>query len=583
MKETVHPTLQHRGVNQYLTMFYSSKALYEKNKLQMVPKEGMQPKVLIVAEPVLLMDPLPCFSAATLTGPRDYFVRDVVFYFAPGDRKFLPANESSLVGMGMAKQALTQGAVAQQLSKTTLAEGLSQKMTTQVYYDYLVSSVKAMSSDAFLGISTPFYITLFQVQTEIRQNEVIYRVHPELGLSKTASGALVRSSKYLDPVKREPSTLKERIQFLMHERAVRGADSQRSNYFSQYSGRGAFATKERLSICDVLSVAYPLLQEFDVHVLVPSSVAEKLLDFIKMENIQHLSVAFTDSFNSLLNHSSSVFLKHGEVAYPVHGLNAKTYLGSLTAVTSTVIVPADMGVSVDVALTRKRVMIDFRGTELFSYNSKINYEEQWAQNLKKHLSAYNAYDFFIAKVKMATEIFPSFSGYRFFKFHSAHAFDLLMTNMNKIERTVRFYAAYPDETGIVIEDKQDIVESLQAVNPGSWNSQVFSDSRFRTWSFLNKDYGPVDFSLNLYGVFVKSTKADMKNRSRILAEYQQPVDVLIEQFKGTSILAFATASEPNGAALPPPRNDVAAQPVVKIEDDDDDVVYEAPLMGSGEV
>lgn len=105
--------------------------------------------------------------------------------------------------------------------------------------------------------------------------------------------------------------------------------------------------------------------------------------------------------------------------------------------------------------------------------------------------------------------------YKFKKFHSSHAFDCLVVKGFDLKfRVVKRFILPPNFSGNSLPEGSLCEEPLEDIRPASWNHVCFTDSRRRTFAFMNKDYVKFDFGLNL----ASCVKPFSKKEKRALAQ-----------------------------------------------------------------
>lgn len=511
-----HFTTGFRGADQYLSqvvVFPSRPTAVEKEKIQF--DSSKVSLVVVNAEKICTFPPEPChapdqrYSVAAAN-----LVRDIVFFLKPSQGAFVPTALSNVIqsaGMPIGNESVD--AVALWLNTLPLSKNLSTTMNTLVYRDYLLRSLLSMGAPDYDFFSTSFYSVLFNV----RVVEDRYLTRPEHGLSlkyspeerkadPSKARALVRTRPYKEKCD-FPADIDNQLKFLAAERAVRGEDDSRANFFGQYSGRGTYATKERVQMCDMLSLIYPLIDKQEkIHVVPPSqNLAYLLLNFIVEKEWKGVHVRL---FDALSPHSSNPF----------------TVLQS----------------------DESAVLLDFRGMCLPMPAKKMDTEATWKAMRDRHFEPIKGYPRYIVKVKASGHLMIS-TGKKYFKFHSSHAFDCLETTFSSLDRRVLIHRYYEvkDTNEFLHHSTLPQDESLQQINSGTWNLRCFTDSRSRTWSFLNKDYGPVDMALNLWGSKTSLTKADIKARSREFLKFDDFEEHDFSQFVNARVQSFANLNAPD--------------------------------------
>jgi hypothetical protein len=149
--------------------------------------------------------------------------------------------------------------------------------------------------------------------------------------------------------------------------------------------------------------------------------------------------------------------------------------------------------------SRKSVVLDMREGELPTVVKKVDINATWAAETNESIDALLKI-YSQQKIVMLRKICPGYlrDGFRFFKFHSMHAFGMLLTNFPSLDRAYGIV-----DVGYNVKVAQC---PLTCFSTDMIGGEVFKDTRKRTFAITNLVFG-IDQALNLWGNMCKEPKA----------------------------------------------------------------------------
>jgi len=469
-----------------------------------IVKEDSPKLVIVLTDKIIQMSPAPCFSPfRQFRVQTDNLIRDIVFCTVPGKQCVLPtAPESCIKSSGLKFDAGNFPSLCKLFELRGLVSGLYESMNTQAYIDYWSNTFSHMLQDDLDDFRTTFYTLAFGIPRDV--NTGVLQIKPATGIAASypkedrtteiRNYAIGRSHPIKEDARCPDGDLKMHLQILSQERAVRGENNSKSNYFGQFTYRGTFATKDRLQMCDTISLlmSYRQVVSGDVWVaLPPSHLLDSFCSYLASSGFSNVKVRMEDGYDN----ASSKYPN-----FVVRGESSQAYF------------------------------LDMRGNDMPTVSAKEDISEKWCKELEKGVN-YSLFKGYVAKRKVPPAYMLKNNKLRFFKFQSSHAFDCLVTNVPMFDyRMVRKY--YFNDKDIKFVDEKLALESIR---PGEWQKMVFADSRYRTFAYLNRDYRKIDFGLNLWGIRIDLSKKDRNKRAREFVKDEEFVELDIALFKNPTI------------------------------------------------
>lgn len=443
--------------------------------------EEYQVRAAYVTSKIRIYDPAPCCEPGekSLGKANEYFVRDLVFLTNFSDEsvsKMVPSAQAlNLAGAGFKDinyEALSN--FCQSAGDFGLTSGYVKGMTVLDIYRVLRHAIR--NHPEIATVRHVFYSTVFEVEYV---GPGKFKVKKSSGINPISDNEVARTQGRSGQVKSVPLNIQCAI--LADERAVRGENSKKSNFFGQFSYRGMFATPDRMNVCDALSIFLAVRKISNETVVISLASEASIPMFIAAmsdyEATNYKVYCWTDYEKMSEKHVNLIVCE---------------------------IKPTD-------------ILIDLSGCGLPEMKKKEVLADRWTSNLDNHIKKIKASKF-ICLLKVCGEYMRARTEYRYFKFHSSHAFDCLVVKGIEItSRVVKRYKLSPndlDEKSLPMGRLED--EILQVAKPATWNERCMNDSRRRTLAFLNKDYVKFDYGLNLAACAKALSK---KERRKLQTEF----------------------------------------------------------------
>jgi len=306
----------------------------------------------------------------------------------------------------------------------------------------------------------------------------------EIAANPDQSTFLERASEIRDSLVAPKTTLGQ-INFLTAERSLRGSDLSNASFFASATSRGGYVDKQRRQICDVLSVVIPLV----------------------------------DREKQRMKEKKGYKMKTITVRPPVDSLIPDL----ITAVARYELENVFFFSQVDDMMDRfpkqivrsyekESILVDFVEGKLPTFEKKIDPDVVWADMLHKHVSARKD---LLTEFYLLRKVPPTFSmaGISVFKFHSSHAFDFFISNVDEMRVA---YGVFDSSFHLSVRFR-----NLEVQNSMSIRSNVFKDNRLRTYAVVNGHYGQ-DLGLNLYGI--ECRKLSKKEMRKAVFEFTEDPD-----------------------------------------------------------
>lgn len=452
-----------------------------------------------------------------LTEGEDKFFRDLVSLVVPDQDKIVPTTAPEAMrsaGIRVKHDGLAQFCD----SYFQMGEGMVPSLNALSFRNQLIENYRSLDVSIREAMISSFYYMIWEMKADPSSGRIqipkftgVGPRYTEEELEKTPSGvgAIWRKDDYTESPK--PVTLPQQLTILGAERAFRGEDSRKAGYFASATQRGMYTTKSRRQMCDIISVLHPVTEEV-------ISLNEALLSSGEAKDLNTIDASLPDQSISsgakdpvprvksrvvLIPHSDSLIPNLIEVILDssFHGIVFIYAPSKMEEFSSKY---PDLVIS---KLRKSDFVVSFAGYSLPAVEKKVDLQRAWDDLTSKSLEMFRSVRGFCLWRKISPNFIREHSKLSFFKFHSSHAFDCLVTNMKFDWRMI---SRWNDTRSRFELEKQ----RLKSIDPDSWAKDAFADSRLRTFAVTNDSYGTLDLGLNLYGTTPKMSKKEMNAKKR---------------------------------------------------------------------
>jgi len=407
-----------------------------------------------------------------------------------------------------------------------------------LYATQLVRRVEALSEQYRYDLMTMFYSTRYPV--EMRTEGGISRPRipvwtgaspllttlEEIKANPQYAYVIVRKNNVIDKL-RAPETTALQISLINNERAIRGEDSSKASFYCSSNDRGGLPRKSRKQVCDILSLALPILHEKE-------SKDERLYIVPPADHlIPELIEALKDYGHGHDEEGSDFFI-----------------------VTSDEKIILDYPLYCVPAAKKGHHLLDMKETPIPSFPKGVDIDEAWSRNLNPVISKRLVMKSFVLRRKIPPVLKlddmrrgAQVVKIRTYKFHSAHAFSFLVSDREKLKRSIGRVEFNEDGDPFVNPE----FENLKEMSAADRRLAVFRDSRSRTFALINNDFH-CDLGLNLWGIVCnKPTKKDARQLLYDCGEEEavREEEEAIIQYLAEIGLAGAVEKTPQKIAGPP--------------------------------